>query len=247
MMTPEAMQIVRGAIDNTSTMAFDQLVAEHNDLRTRDTSRAGWLDRMVNVTPSILAPWRSVSTDIMAGMLDSGTSLGISVAGMNTSILLPRPRVVGLVKWTMENTKTPTEAISKLAGIGQKLVQEGPRQYSSILSTENDTTARRFAQPGACEWCRYLSVQEHRYEHYGSEWAPTNDNDRFHEHCRCVLIPASEFITPDYIEDWDDQFSVVEEKMTDKYGRRTRTGRIIGGGYGPSTWREYMSELRKYN
>lgn len=243
MITPDQMNMVYEALDQTGTLAFEQIVALGGD--GSQQSRDEWSRRMSDTAPEILSSWRSVGVDIMAGSLDATTALGVSAAAMDRATLLTPERVAALVGYVARTATDPNSGLMKLAGIGQKLVQEGPRSYSSALSEENGTTARRFAQPGACEWCRYIAVQEHRYDHYGSEWVTTNKADRFHEHCRCVLIPASEYIEPAYIKDWDDEVNAVAAQMKKKYGRKTRKGTIRGGGYGDSTWKEYLSLMRK--
>lgn len=234
---------VHTALDQTATLSYEQLTALHD--RVADLPPDQWAGVVGPQAAEILRSWRSVGVDIMAGSLDAATTLGVSAAAMEQADLLTDGRVESLVRWIAAHAATPVAAMLKLGGIGQKLVLEGPRSYTYSLSEENATTARRFAQPGACEWCRYIAVQEHRYDHYGSEWVKTNDQDRFHEHCRCVLIPASEFIEPDYLTGWDDELRGVEAAMQKKYGKRTRKGKLRGGGYGDSTWREYMSMLRQ--
>lgn len=228
MMTPTQMDEVHTALDETSTLAYEQLTALHDRVST--LPREQWAQAMGEQAPETLRSWRSVGVDIMAGSLDAATALGISVAAMDRGALLTTPRVVALTSWVASKAPNPTAAMLKLAGIGQKLVLEGPRSYTYGLSEEHGTTARRYAQPGACEWCRYIAVQEHRYEHYGSEWVQTNDSDRFHEHCRCVLIPASEYLEPDYITDWDRQVEAVRDEV---------------GGYGKNTWRDHLSAMRR--
>lgn len=245
MMTPAQMDQVHVALDQVAVLSYEQLVALHDAVA--DLPREQWAAVLGEQAPGIMAAWRSVGIDLMAGSLDSATSLGVSVPAMQAAAALPPERVQGLVQWVSENVATPAAAMAKLAGIGQKIVLEGPRSYTVKLSEDAGTTARRFAQPGACEWCRYIAVQEHRYDVYGSEWVKTNDKDRFHEHCRCVLIPAAEYIEPDYISEWDDELNAVAAQMRQKYGRRTRKGTLRGGGYGDSTWREYLSMMRKTN
>ncbi|MGP5931630.1 VG15 protein [Corynebacterium glyciniphilum] len=227
-MTPDQMSQVHTALDHVAVLSQQQLAVVHDQVSTVPRDR--WADEMSYQAPGILLGYRSVGVDIMAGGLDAATTLGVSVAAMEASTLLTDRRVESLVRWVAENAPTPMAAMMKIGGIGQKLVLEGPRSYTYTLSEEHGTTARRYAQPGACEWCRYIAVQEHRYEHYGSEWVQTNDADRFHEHCRCVLIPASEYIEPDYITDWDRQVEAVRDEV---------------GGYGKNTWRDHLSAMRR--
>lgn len=243
MMTPSQMDQVHVALDHVATLSFEQLVALHDVVA--DLPRSEWVKVLGDSAPEILAAWRSVGIDVMAGALDSATGLGVSTAAMQSAVVLPPERVQGLVQWTANNVATPAAAIAKLAAIGQKIVLEGPRAYTSALSEENGMTARRYAQPNACEWCRYIAVQEHKYDHYGSEWVKTNKADRFHEHCRCVLIPSAEYIEPSYISEWNDELDAVTAQMREKYGRLTRKGKLRGGGYGDSTWREYLQMMRK--
>lgn len=245
MMTPTQMDQVHVALDQVAVLSYEQLVALHDAVA--DLPREQWAAVLGEQAPGIMAAWRSVGIDLMAGSLDSATSLGVSVPAMQDAAALPPERVQGLVQWTADNVATPAAAIAKLAAIGQKIVLEGPRSYTSALSEENGMTARRYAQPNACEWCRYIAVQEHKYDHYGSEWVKTNKADRFHEHCRCVLIPAAEYIEPSYISEWNDELDAVTAQMRQKYGRKTRKGTTRGGGYGDSTWREYLSLMRKKN
>lgn len=243
MMTPAQMDQVHTALDQIATLTYEQLVALHSVLA--GLPRSEWVKVLGDQAPEILAAWRSVGIDIMAGALDQATGLGVSSEAMKSSSVLAPERVQGLVRWSAANAVTPAAAMVKLGGIAQKIVLEGPRSYTKALSAEHGTTARRFAQPGACEWCRYIAVQEHRYEHYGSEWVTTNEADRFHEHCRCVLIPAAEYIEPDYIAEWNDELDAVTAQMKAKYGTATRKGTVRGGGYGKNTWREYMALMRK--
>lgn len=243
MMTPDQMDQVHTALDHVATLSFEQLVALHDAVAS--LPRDQWVQVLGDQAPEILAAWRAVGIDVMAGSLDAATSLGVSTAAMKSAAVLAPERVQGLVQWTADNAATPAAAIAKLAAIGQKLVLEGPRSYTSALSEENGMTARRFAQAGACEWCRYIAVQEHKYDHYGSEWVKTNGADRFHEHCRCILIPSAEYIEPSYIAEWNHELDDVTAQMREKYGTKTRNGTTRGGGYGDSTWREYLSLMRK--
>jgi hypothetical protein len=222
------MSQVHTALEHVAVLSQQQLAVVHDQVST--VPRGRWADEMSGQAPGILLGYRSVGVDIMAGGLDAATTLGVSVAAMEASTLLTERRVTSLVRWVAKQAPTPMAAMMKLGGIGQKLVLEGPRSYVYGLAEEKQTTARRFAQPGACEWCRYIAVQEHRYEHYGSEWVQTTDADRFHEHCRCVLIPASEYIEPDYITDWDREVSAVRDEV---------------GGYGKDTWRDYLAAMRR--
>lgn len=224
------MDQVHTALDQTAVLSQQQLAAAHDRVSTLPPDR--WAEEMGKQSPEILRSFRSVGVDIMAGSLDTATPLGVSVVAMQGATLLTDRRVESMARWVAEHSPTPLAALMKLGGIGQKLVLEGPRSYTYGLSEEHQTTARRFAQPGACAWCRYIAVQEHRYEHYGSEWVQTNDADRFHEHCRCVLIPASEYIEPDYIADWDRQVDAVRDEV---------------GGYGKNTWRDHLSAMRRKN
>lgn len=225
-MTPQMMADVHQALDNTSTLAAEQIFAMYEMVYGADRAE---FERIVGeLAPEILASWRSTSVDIMAGALDEGTSLALSPEAMATAQNLNPNRVTGLTAWVAAEFADPESALRKLAGIGVKLVLEGPRRYSTVLSEENDTTARTYAQPGACEWCRYIAVQGHRYGAYGGEWV-----QQFHEHCRCVLIPAAEYIEPDYVSDWDRQFDAA--------------GDMVGKAYGKNTWREYMSKMRELN
>lgn len=225
-MTPQMMADVHQALADTSTLASEQILSLYELVYGMDRAE---FERVVGeLSPEIVASWRSVSVDIMAGALDEGTSLAVSTDAMSTAQHLNRNRMTGLTGWVAAEFSDPEAALRKLAGIGVKLVLEGPRRYSTVLSEENDTTARTYAQPGACEWCRYIAVQGHRYGAYGGEWV-----QQFHEHCRCVLIPASEYIEPDYIADWDRQFDAA--------------GDLVGKSYGKSTWREYMAKMRELN
>lgn len=243
MMTPDQMDQVHTALDQVSTLSYEQLTALHD--RVADLPQDQWAVVVGPQAAEILRSWRSVGVDIMAGSLDAATALGVSPVAMQQADLLTDGRVESLARWIADHAATPVAAMMKLGGIGQKLVLEGPRTYSYRLSDEHGVIARRYAQPGACEWCRYIAVQERRYEHYGSEWVKTDKHDRFHEHCRCVLIPASEYIEPAYIKSWDDELDAVAAEMKNKYGRKTRKGTVRGGGYGDSTWREYLSLMRK--
>lgn len=225
-MTPQMMADVHQALDNTSTLAAEQIFALYEMVYGADRAE---FERVVGeIAPEILASFRSTSVDIMAGALDEGTSLALSADAMASSAYLNPNRVTGLTGWVAAEMADPESALRKLAGIGVKLVLEGPRRYSTAVAEENDTTARTFAQPGACEWCRYIAVQGHRYGAYGGEWV-----QQFHEHCRCVLIPAAEYIEPDYVLAWDRQFD--------------QAGDMVGSAYGKRTWRQYMAKMRELN
>lgn len=222
------------ALSNASLAEYWGLLDEINKLSQQDFL-ALW--RMVEGLPKeeawpilsegladIVGTYRGVSADTAMLFYEETQGLAFSNQAALAAGEVPRDQLIANARWAFFNPQN-LEVVGLLAGIVQKHVIDGSRQYALDGFASAGTGWYRAARPGACSFCRMLATRA------ATEWGPygsadaaatvgmgetsrpqvMNKGDQFHANCMCIPVKASEYKVPDYVETWTAQYYEATE------------------------------------
>lgn len=113
-----------------------------------------------------------------------------------------------------------SDPLAMVAGMMQRHVVNGARDYGLSVLGKDGGGWYRHARPNACEFCRMLATRATaRGGAYSSADAAVTvgagkrgargkrlAGSSFHDHCMCIPVKASEYVLPEYVEMWDEQY-----------------------------------------
>lgn len=180
--------------------------------------------------PEIVDLYRNTAAD--TAMLFYEETQGLAFdrrAGLRASVANPE-WLDAQLRWAVFNPGN-TKIDGLVAGVVQKAVLDGSRNYALQGFANAGEGWFRAAQPGACAFCRMLASRS------ATDWEPYSSADaavtvgmgktgprgsrpkgaKFHKNCHCIPVRASEYTSPDYVNEWTDQYYEAKDRVGDWY------------------------------
>lgn len=174
--------------------------------------------------PDIVGAYRGISAETAMLFYEETQGLTFSAEAARVAGQVPQDQLMASARWAFFNPNN-VEVLGLIAGIVQKHVIDGSRQYALNGFASAGTGWYRAARPGACSFCRMLATRA------ATEWGPYGSadaaatvgmgktsrpqvmekGDQFHANCMCIPVKASEYEVPDYVKTWTAQYYEATE------------------------------------
>lgn len=241
----EALVEHRALLREILRMANGDLMALWRLAETQDREVLfSWLRDGV---PEIVEAYRSAAVDVGVMFYEPqglvpDHRLAASAAAVN------REQLEASLRWALfdESNKMP---LSLVAGIIQKHVVDGARDYGIMSAESYGQMWMRAAHPGACNFCRLLAtrglggsggytsaetaVKAGRSGRVRTRNGRSNQlpGDAFHENCMCVPVLAGEYTPPGYVLEWEQDYFKARKEIggaSDPYAILSQMRKISG-------------------
>ena len=208
----------RALLTEVNTLAQEDLVKLWRSLEHLDRD-ALWESLRAGV-PEIVELYRATAADTALLFYSETQGLAFDATEGLAASRVNREQVEASMRWALfaEGNNDP---LALIAGIVQKHVIDGSRQYALNGFQKAGAGWYRAARPGACEFCRLLAtraVTDQGTPYTSAEAAitvgkgkskprgPQAHGGTFHDHCMCIPVRASEFQPPDHYEKWAKEY-----------------------------------------
>lgn len=216
----DALREHRALLREILRMANGDLMALWRLAEAQDRERLfSWLQAGV---PEIVEAYRTAAVDVGAVFYETqglvpDRSLVSAAAAVN------REQLESSLRWAVFDERNKA-ALSIVAGIIQKHVVDGSRDYGIAAADASGHVWMRAAHSGACNFCRLLAtrglgedggytskqtaVEAGRAGRVRSRQGHQNQaqGDSFHDNCMCVPVLKSEYEPPSYVYDWEQDY-----------------------------------------
>ena len=216
----------RALLGEANRMAQEDLVAlwrrlEHLD---PDALYAALRDGV----PEVVGAYRAMTADTALVFYEETQGLAFDAAEARAAGMVNRSQLDASLRWAIYSGGE--DVLGKIAGVVQKHVIDGSRQYALSGFHREGALWVRSARPQACEFCRMLATRAVTRD--GAGWGPYVSAEgavtvgagksrqgqsqptgaEFHDHCMCIPVLASEYEPPSYVERWaGEYYSAVDE------------------------------------
>lgn len=153
--------------------------------------------------PEIVGAYQAMAADSAAVFYGNTGQAVFDVAAVRAASQVNRQALGSAIRWAVFSPASKNVA-GRLAGVIQKHVMSGSRSYILEQQEFQERGWWRHAQPGACAFCRMLATRSVR--EWGEYTGVSAQPEKFHDHCRCVPVLASEYEIPSYVEKWDEEY-----------------------------------------
>lgn len=208
----------RALLTEVNTLAQEDLVRLWRSLEHLDRD-ALWESLRAGV-PEIVELYRATAADTALLFYSETQGLAFDAAEGLAASQVNRAQVEASMRWALF-AEGNTDPLALIAGIVQKHVIDGSRQYALNGFQSAGSGWYRAARPGACEFCRLLATRA--LTDLGTPYTtaeaavtvgkgksaprgPQQHGATFHNHCMCIPVKASEFNPPDYYEAWTAEY-----------------------------------------
>lgn len=174
--------------------------------------------------PEIVDAYRVAAVDLGAAFYE-GTQGLLAPSKFAAQAATPNfAQLESSLRWAVFNEGN-TAVLSLVAGIVQKYVVDGFREYGIAAAGDVGQMWVRAAHPGACAFCRMLATRGlGGYGGYSSAESASvsgrsaggtrkrkgrknqDVGDAFHNNCMCVPVLYSEYEVPDYVWEWQELY-----------------------------------------
>lgn len=212
-LSPAQLEEYRGLLTEVNRLAQEDLVALWRSLERLDRDRL-WEALRVGV-PEIVALYRATAADTAMLFYSDTQGLSFSREDALAASAVNSRQLEANLRWAVFSEGN-TEVLGLIAGIVQKHVVDGSRQYALSGFSNAGTGWYRAARPEACNFCRMLATRA------ATQWGPYGSadsaatvgmgsdsrpqvmqkGDQFHQNCMCIPVKASEYQVPDYVDKW---------------------------------------------
>lgn len=226
-LSPAALEDYRALLGEVNRLAQEDLVRLWRSLEHLDKDQL-WAALRAGV-PEIVEMYRATAADTAMVFYADTQDLSFSAADGLAASRVNRAQVEASMRWALF-AEGNTAPLALLAGIVQKHVIDGSREYGLQGFSNAGSGWHRAARPGACEFCRMLatrSVARGGWAPYSSAEAatkvgrgktsrPSQANQphgaEFHDNCMCIPVKAELYQPPSYVEKWTaEYYSAVGE------------------------------------
>lgn len=199
-----------------------------------DLDQRGLFSLLSQGVPEIVEAYRAAAVDVGVLFYDQTQDLVGSSRLVTSVAAVNHQQVESALRWAVFSPHNK-ELLSLIAGIVQRHVVDGSRDYGIAAANQTGQVWVRAAHPGACNFCRLLatrglggsggytsantavsvggSSRGHRRRR-GRDNQPTGGS--FHDNCMCVPVLQSEYRPPSYVLQWERDYRVAFDAAKDK-------------------------------
>lgn len=221
--SPAEMEEYRGLLGEVNRLAQEDLVALWRSLESADRDQL-WESLRAGV-PEVVALYRATAADTAMLFYSDTQGLGFSSAEGLAASQVNMEQLEKSLRWAVFAPGN-VETLGLVAGIVQKHVVDGARQYGLSGFQSGGDRWVRAARPQACEFCRMLATRSQTdWGPYGSAEAAVfvgrgaasprgsqPSGSEFHDNCMCIPVRAADYEIPSYVEKWTaDYYAATSE------------------------------------
>ena len=231
----------------SQTSEYRQLLAEINRMAQydlvalwryfSDRSRDEFFAALRDGVPEVVALYRAMATET-AGLFYEETQGVEFKPAVQAAVLAPNYKQLDRnLRWAYYGVES-NNRLSLVAGIVQKHVVNGPRDYA--MESMGGQVWVRDARPGACTFCRLLATRGVINRSTGRSTSGFTSDDAavvrggsgrsrsprggrssqpigkaFHENCMCIPVLQSAYDPPSYVEGWLDDYNQAYKNVGD--------------------------------
>ena len=216
----------RALLGEASRMAQEDLVALWRRLEHLDPQSL--YAALRDGVPEVVGAYRAMTADTALVFYEETQGLAFDAAEARAAGMVNRSQLDASLRWAIYSGGE--DVLGKIAGVVQKHVIDGSRQYALSGFQKHGGLWVRAARPQACEFCRMLATRAVTRD--GAGWGPYVSAEgavkvgagkrkqgqsqptgtEFHDHCMCIPVLASEYEPPSYVERWaGEYYSAVDE------------------------------------
>lgn len=235
-LSPAALEDYRELLGEVNRLAQEDLVRLWRSLEHLDRDRL-WAALQAGV-PEIVELYRATAADTAMVFYADTQGLSFSASDGLAASRVNRDQVEASMRWALF-AEGNTEPLALLAGIVQKHVIDGSREYGLQGFSNAGAGWYRAARPGACEFCRMLATRAIAQGGwapyvsaesatkvgsgkggYSSEWNKQPKGSEFHDNCMCIPVKAESYEPPDYVEKWTAEYYAAVGEVGDSFNYR---------------------------
>ena len=233
------------ALSNDQLEDYRELLTEINTLAQEDllalwrsyshADPVGLYDALSRGVPEIVSLYRAVAADTATLFYTETQGINFSSADIAKAAAVNTQQLEANLRWAIFNPGN-TEVLGLVAGIVQKHVVDGSRNFALDGFDKAGAGWYRAARPGACEFCRMLATRA------ATEWGPYSSADAavtvgmgptsrsdgampkgstFHKHCMCIPVKASEYEVPERVNEWAEEYYAAVEIVGNAFDYRS--------------------------
>ena len=216
-------------IDEVGVYAQQDLVAIFATMNEMSREQA-W-SYLLSAAPESAAMWRSSVVDLAEVFYEETQKIAIDQQVAAFAREINSDAFEESLRWAFFAPQN-SSSLSAASGVIDRAVTDGARSYGVSSMAKTRTVFRRAARSDACAFCRLLAQNEYSsaeaafYVGGTKNKKSTRKNKRsrgeqFHDHCRCQAVKSSEYIQPDYMDQWEEEYRAARK------GARGDTSQIL--------------------
>lgn len=173
---------------------------------------------LLSAAPETASMWRSSVVDLATLFYEETQGIAVDREVAAFARELDSERFEQSLRWAFFSEKN-SSPLSAASGLLDRTVTEGARAYGTTAMGKAKVTYMRAARPDACAFCRMMSGNE--YDSWESAFyvghatkrnkPKRSRGEQYHDHCRCQAVKTSEYVIPDYVGEWMDQYEQARE------------------------------------
>lgn len=206
----------RGLLAEVNRLAQEDLIALWRQFEHLDPD--GLWEALRLGVPEIVELYRSTAAETAGIFYEETQGVPFTMAELETASQVNRKQLESNLRWAVFNPGNEA-VLGLVAGIVQKHVIDGSRQYVLPAFEAAGEEWWRAARPGACAFCRMLATRSvKQWRAYTSADAASRvqhskgslpKGSEFHPNCSCLPVRASEYEPPDYVEAWTAEYEAA--------------------------------------
>lgn len=221
----------RALLGEASRMAQEDLVALWRRLEHLDPQSL--YAALRDGVPEVVGAYRAMTADTALVFYEETQGLAFDAAEARAAGMVNRAQLDASLRWAIYSGGAGV--LGKIAGVVQKHVIDGSRQYALSGFHRQGSLWVRSARPQACEFCRMLATRAVTRE--GAGWGPyvsaagavtvgagkskqgqsQPTGTEFHDHCMCIPVLASEYEPPSYVGRWAGEYYAAVDEVGNSF------------------------------
>ena len=221
----------RALLGEASRMAQEDLVALWRRLEHLDPQSL--YAALRDGVPEVVGAYRAMTADTALVFYEETQGLAFDAAEARAAGMVNRAQLDASLRWAIYSGGA--DVLGKIAGVVQKHVIDGSRQYALSGFHRQGSLWVRSARPQACEFCRMLATRAVTRE--GAGWGPyvsaagavtvgagkskqgqsQPTGTEFHDHCMCIPVLASEYEPPSYVGRWAGEYYAAVDEVGNSF------------------------------
>lgn len=217
----------RALLGEASRMAQEDLVALWRRLEHLDPQSL--YEALRGGVPEVVGAYRAMTADTALVFYEETQGLVFDAAEARAAGMVNRSQLDASLRWAIYSGGA--DVLGKIAGVVQKHVIDGSRQYALSGFARDGALWVRSARPQACEFCRMLATRA------VTDWGPyvsaagavtvgagkskqgqsQPTGTEFHDHCMCIPVLASEYEPPSYVERWAGEYYAATNEVGNSF------------------------------
>lgn len=217
----------RALLGEANRMAQEDLVALWRRLEHLDSESL--YAALRDGVPEVVGAYRAMTADTALVFYEETQGLAFDAAEARAAGMVNRAQLDASLRWAIYSGGA--DVLGKLAGVVQKHVIDGSRQYALSGFAREGALWVRSARPQACEFCRMLATRAVTdWGPYGSAAGAVTvgagkskqgqsqpNGTEFHDHCMCIPVLQSEYEIPSYVGKWTAEYYAATKEVGNSF------------------------------